>query len=78
MIPKSYPEKGSQAEDAGEHCYGIGKQRRAALLPPRLVLTDEDKYENALNDELTFIETVYTSKLGSNIARMTDSLSVCS
>eukprot|EP00979_Chaetoceros_neogracilis_P002575 scaffold435_cov275-Chaetoceros_neogracile.AAC.27 len=41
-------------------------------------LTYEEKYENALNDEDTFIETVYTSKLGANIARASGSLSVLS
>jgi len=68
-----------QAEQEGtaaagdQHWYGIaGKQRRAAML------TDEEKYENALNDEMTFIETVYTSKLGSNIARTSGSLSAIS
>ena len=71
--------EGSQAEDAGEHRSGIGKKQSwAALLPPRLMLTEEEKYENALNDELTFVETVYTSKLGSNIARTTGSLSAIS
>jgi hypothetical protein len=44
----------------------------------RNVLTYEEKYEKALNDEDTFIKTVYTSKLGSNIVRGSGSLSALS
>ena len=74
-------EGSSQAEDACEQSSTSidKKQSWAALLPPRLLmLTEEEKYENALNDELTFIETVYTSNLGSNIVRTTGSVSAIS
>jgi len=44
----------------------------------RLLLTDEEKLENALNDERNHSTYVSTSKLGSNIARVLSSLSIVS
>ena len=44
----------------------------------RLLLTDEDKFENAVNDERTYRTYISTSKLGSNIARGFSSLSIVS
>jgi len=42
------------------------------------VLTYDEKYDKALNDKDTFVETVYTSKLGANIARGSGSISILS